>query len=306
MPEPHSSSSGAAPDELSADRPLLAVVPVPEPPSGGGAAGPSPAGAGQQQPPPQQQHNLLLYSLRSHGYVRSLAFSSEVLGVQASSRLLVVALRGQLQAFDARTLQHTFSCLSYTPPAPSLLLPGSSARDSAARQQQQFVTAGLTSSGSSDGLAPNQQQQGQGAGGSTASAAAPAAAAAAAAAAALAPFALGPRWLAYASDSPVPQAGGQAMAQRLPLARRDSSSSSSGAAASASFSGTSQLDDAATGAAARGPGNGLTKAAVADAALQVSHPRKLPLLASTDFSTQHQCAPPSLLIASPGGNHRCS
>ena len=276
------------------------MVPVPEL-SAGSAAGPSAAGAVQQQ-----QYNLLLYSLRSHGYVRCLTFSSEVLGVQASGRLLVVALRGQLQAFDACSLQHTFSCLTYTPPAPALL-PGG-AGDSG--RQQQFVTAS-----SSDGFTtPNQQQQGQGGGSSNASAAV---AAAAAAAAALAPFALGPRWLAYASDSPVPHAGGQAVAQRLPLSRRDSTSAS----ASASFSGgldsglgggsggSGQLD-AASGAAARGAGNGLTQAAVADAALQVSSPWEPPLyglcMASTGVSHQCRLHPPSPPTTSQGGSQRCS
>lgn len=252
VPEPRSSSCGSSEAEEDAhrgDRPLLAVVPVPERPGS-----PLPGAAGLT-PSPAPQHSVLLYSLQSHGYVRTLSFSSEVLGLQASQRLLVVALRGRLQAYDAATLQHTFSCLTYTPPA-QLLLPASSGGRRG--PPQKFVTDGLTSSGSSDGAQPLQQPG---------AAAAPPQRQAAAVSAPLAPFALGPRWLAYAADTPVPAAGGQAVAQRLPL-RRDSS----GARPSSNLEG----DDSAPGAQQLGtsPGgstfsNGLTTAAVADAALQV-------------------------------------
>lgn len=235
------------------------MVPAPETPASLPAAA---GGSGQKQPPPQQQHSLLLYSLRSHGYVRTLSFGGEVLAVQASGRVVVVALRGQLQAFDACTLHHTFSCLTYTPPAPLPLAQASSGTRSRQQRQQQFVTDGLVSSAASDGSQHQHHQQAAAAGSPRAGAAQ------AAAAAGLAPFALGPRWLAYAADTPVPQASGQAVAQRLPLARRDSAGSSGGGGRSASgaLDGEGAQLGSSPSAAARA--NGLTKAAVADAALQ--------------------------------------
>jgi hypothetical protein len=212
-----------------------------------------------------QQYSVLLYSLRSQGYVRTLGFSGEVLGVQASSRLLVVSLKGQLQAFDALTLQHTFSCLTYTPPPPPLLAgPAGSSGSGRNRlqQPQHFVTDGLASSGGSSNGA--QQQQGETAAGPGHTATA-----------ASSPFALGPRWLAYAADTPVPAAGSQPVAQRLPLARRDSSGGrgSSATAAAAALDADSQQQLGSGGpssAAAPQLANGLTKAAVADAALQAA------------------------------------
>ncbi len=249
LPPPRCSGDEEACDALCGDRPLLAVVPATEPPSLAlGAAGrPSAVGAAQPQPQPQQ-HLVQLYGLRSHGFCRTLSFSSEVLGLQASGRLLVVALRGQLQAFDAATLQHTFSCLTYVPPPPPLRQASRGGGAAAGRRQQQFVTEGLSSSTSSAGREAAYQQQQAAAGsaaGDTAGAQAPALA--------LAPFALGPRWLAYAADTPVPAVSGQAVAQRLPLARRDS--------------GSSRANGGAEGEG--GSGTGLTRAAVADAALQV-------------------------------------
>ncbi|KAL4447710.1 hypothetical protein ABPG75_004929 [Micractinium tetrahymenae] len=261
VPEPRAGGGDGAPDELSGDRPLLAVVPAPERATSLPPLGPQSGAAQTQQTqvqqPQQQQHILQLYSLRSHGYVRSLSFGGEVLGVQASGRLLVVALRGQLQAFDARTLQHTFSCLTYTPPARLLPPPASGGARLPQQEQQQFITAGLTSgSAASDAPRPPAQQAQQPAG---------AAAGAAPQLAALAPFALGPRWLAYAADTPVPQANGQAVAQRLPLGRQDSRLSTR--SASGSLDGQPSLGSQ-PGASPAGRGsNGLTSAAVADAAL---------------------------------------
>ena len=236
-------------DVLQGDRPLLAVVPAAEPPPGLGALG------------LQAHHSVQLYSLRSHGYVHeplcTLSFSGEVLGMQASERLLVVALRGQLQAFDAATLQHTFSCLTYVPPPPllrQLSRSGSSGSSRRQQVQQQFVTEGLVSSASSAGSEVSHPQQAGGGGAADAPAAQ-------APAAPLAPFALGPRWLAYAADTPVPAASGQAVAQRLPLARRDCSSGRA--------SGSLEGEGGGSGAADAARGSTLTRAAVADAALQV-------------------------------------
>ena len=257
MPEPTRAAADEE-DALRGDRPLLAVVPTPErQPAAVAPAGVSSGSSGayqQQQGQPQQQHVVQLYSLRSQGYVRSLSFSGEVLGVAASARLLLVALRGQLQAFDAASLRHTFSCLTYSPPTPSPpLLPAGSGDARRSAQQQQFVTEGLTSSTGSDGSdGPLQHHAQQQAGAAAPPPPSPAAA--------LAPFALGPRWLAYAADTPVPAASGQAVAQRLPLARRDSGGSSA-------FGSPDVHDGAALGsspgAAARG---GSLTAAAADAA----------------------------------------
>ena len=57
-----------------------------------------------------------LYSLRNQAYVYSLKFNSRVLGLRCSPRLLVVALDAQLHAFDATSLSHVFSAVTY--PAP--------------------------------------------------------------------------------------------------------------------------------------------------------------------------------------------
>lgn len=258
MPEP--CVAAAEEDALHGDRPLLAVVPAPEHSMVPVAA----VGSGGQPAAVQhQQHSVLLYSLRSQGYVHTLSFGGEVLGVAASSRLLVVALRGQLQAFDAASLQHTFSCLTYMPPAPPLLSGCGGSGSSNARRhhqpQQQFVVEGLTSSASSAGSDSSRQQH------HVQQVQQPPAPAVAAA---LAPFALGARWLAYAADTPVPQASGQAVAQRLPLARRDSASTgTSGSLADPSGSGGMALSSS-PGAGARG--NGFTSAAVADAALHAA------------------------------------
>ncbi|KAI3424996.1 hypothetical protein D9Q98_008377 [Chlorella vulgaris] len=267
IPEPRASSctAGGCQDCLQGDRPLLAVVPARDEPALPSAAVGGSGGDAAVQQQYAQQYSVLLYSLRSQGYVRTLGFSGEVLGVQASSRLLVVSLRGQLQAFDALTLQHTFSCLTYTPPPPPLLAgPAGSSGSGRNRlqQPQHFVTDGLASSGGSSNDA-QQQQGGTAAGpGHTATAAS-------------SPFALGPRWLAYAADTPVPAAGSQPVAQRLPLARRDSSGGrgSSATAAAAALDADSQQQLGSGGpssAAAPQLANGLTKAAVADAALQAA------------------------------------
>ncbi len=57
-----------------------------------------------------------LYSLRNQAYVYSLKFNSRVLGLRCSPRLLVAALDAQLHAFDATSLSHVFSAVTY--PAP--------------------------------------------------------------------------------------------------------------------------------------------------------------------------------------------
>ena len=166
MPQPR--HAAAATGALAGSWPLLAVgaAPAEEPPA------PS---EGQQQ----RRHVVHFYSLRSHGYVHCLEFGSEVAAVRCSARLVVVALAGQLQAFDAATLQRAFTCPTFLPFRP-LPPPGG--------QQPQALPA-----------LP-------------------------------APVALGPRWLAYAADLPVPSAGSQAVARRIPLGRQDSASSAEGAA----------------------------------------------------------------------------
>lgn len=255
MPEPRAGEGGAE-DELRGARPLLAVVPAPERPALLPPLPPQAGGGQGQQPEAPRQHTLQLYSLRSHGFVRSLSFGGEVLDVQASGRLLVVALRGQLQAFDACTLQHTFSCMTFTPPA-LLMPPPPSGGARRPPSPQQFVTAGLTSS-SGGGEAPRdaQPQAPQSSG---------TAAGTAEHVAASAPFALGPRWVAYAADTPVPAVSGQAVAQRLPLGRQDSQLSEG--SASGSLEGRTSAGSQ-PGASPNGRGgNGLTTGAVADAAL---------------------------------------
>lgn len=58
-------------------------------------------------------HSVQLYSMRSHTYVHSLSFNSQVLSLKCSRRLIVVALDAQIHAFDATSLQHTFSAVTY-------------------------------------------------------------------------------------------------------------------------------------------------------------------------------------------------
>lgn len=79
--------------------PVLAVVPAPflQPASTDAKPG----------------HRVQLYSMRSHTYVHSLSFNSPVLSLKCSCRLIVVALDAQIHAFDAVTLQHTFSAVTY-------------------------------------------------------------------------------------------------------------------------------------------------------------------------------------------------
>ena len=52
--------------------------------------------------------------MHSHTYVHSLTFNSRVLSLKCSPRLVVVALDAQIHAFDAATLQHTFSAVTYS------------------------------------------------------------------------------------------------------------------------------------------------------------------------------------------------
>lgn len=139
-------------------RPLVAVVPAAA--GGGGDAALQGGGSGGRQ---GEQHRVQLYSLRLQDWVRTLTFGSEVLAVQCSSRVIVVALRGQLQAFDAVTLEHTLSCLTYSPP-PSWQPPPPP------QQQQQRAGERRAAVEGQDGLATG------------------------------VPCALGPRWLAYAAD----------------------------------------------------------------------------------------------------------
>ena len=58
-------------------------------------------------------YSVQLYSMHSHTYVHSLSFNSPVLSLRCSRRLIVVALDAQIHAFDATTLQHTFSAVTY-------------------------------------------------------------------------------------------------------------------------------------------------------------------------------------------------
>lgn len=51
--------------------------------------------------------------MRSHTYVHSLSFNSPVLSLTCSRRLIAVALDAQIHAFDATTLQHIFSAVTY-------------------------------------------------------------------------------------------------------------------------------------------------------------------------------------------------
>ncbi len=154
MPQPRVDDPPDGP--LHDTRPLLAVVPAP--------AGDETLD-GRQVPP---QHRVQLFSLRTQGYVKTLAFSSEVQAVLCSSRVMVVALRGLLQVFDAVTLESTLTCLTYSPP-PSRPLPP--------QQQAQLEQQHRGQLAAQEG-----QQEG---------AVAPLSGA---------PCALGQRWLAYAAD----------------------------------------------------------------------------------------------------------
>lgn len=58
-------------------------------------------------------HSVQMYSMRSHTYMHSLSFNSPVLSLRCSRRLIVVALDAQIHAFDAVSLQHTFSAVTY-------------------------------------------------------------------------------------------------------------------------------------------------------------------------------------------------
>ena len=80
--------------------PVLALVPASDPAS-------SPATDSKPA------HSVQLYSIRSHTYVHSLTFNSQVLSLKCSRRLIVVALDAQIHAFDATSLQHTFSAVTY-------------------------------------------------------------------------------------------------------------------------------------------------------------------------------------------------
>ncbi|CAL8470762.1 g10304 [Coccomyxa elongata] len=65
-----------------------------------------------------------LYTLRTHSVIRTLTFTSRVLSVRASPRLLIVALDAQVMAFDASTLQRTFSVVTYPAPCTRQLVDG--------------------------------------------------------------------------------------------------------------------------------------------------------------------------------------
>lgn len=62
---------------------------------------------------PKPSHSVQLYSMRSHTYVHSLSFNSPVLSLTCSRRLIAVALDAQIHVFNATTLQHTFSAVTY-------------------------------------------------------------------------------------------------------------------------------------------------------------------------------------------------
>lgn len=80
--------------------PVLALVPALEPVS---------TSSTDSKP----AHSVQLYSMRSHTYVHSLTFNSQVLSLKCSCRFIVVALDAQIHAFDATSLQHTFSAVTY-------------------------------------------------------------------------------------------------------------------------------------------------------------------------------------------------
>lgn len=221
LPEPR---CGAV-DVLHESRPLLAVVPGQR--LSAVQLGAADAGVHQQQEQPaereQGQHSVRLYSLRSHGFVRALAFHHPVLGMQASERLLVVALPGQIQAFDCSSLQHTLTCLTYAPPL---------------AQRPSFITQ----AGRLQPVAATALQAGE---------------------APPVPFALGPRWLAYASDQACSEIS-LAVAQRVPLG-------SSSAARRRGSTPAAQQSAGVHGSGAPAPGSsGLTAAAVSEAALQAA------------------------------------
>lgn len=83
--------------------PVLAIVPSPTADS----ATPSHSST-------SSSHCVQLYSLQSHSYLHSLSFSSRVLSLKCSPRLIVVALDAQIHAFDTANLQHTFSAVTYS------------------------------------------------------------------------------------------------------------------------------------------------------------------------------------------------
>lgn len=82
-------------------RPCIAIVPIetaqPPSPSGGGALELSPAlgGGGDAMESAGSHGQVQLYTLRTHSTVQTLHFSSRVLSVRASCRLLIVALDAQ-------------------------------------------------------------------------------------------------------------------------------------------------------------------------------------------------------------------
>lgn len=65
---------------------------------------------------------MKVYSAASGEYANMVKFSAEIMGVQASRRIVVVLLRAQLHAFDAVTMEQLFSFRTF-PFSPSLLAP---------------------------------------------------------------------------------------------------------------------------------------------------------------------------------------
>ncbi|GAQ80096.1 hypothetical protein KFL_000460070 [Klebsormidium nitens] len=108
---PHPLAPEPEDSPLAGARPLLAVVA-----GGEGFRGFDQAEEGESEGGARSA--VRMYSLQSHAYVHALRFRTPVLGVQASRRLVAVALSAQIYCFDAATLDNTFSVLTY--PAPQL------------------------------------------------------------------------------------------------------------------------------------------------------------------------------------------
>jgi hypothetical protein len=65
---------------------------------------------------------LQLYSLHTHSYVHTLKFTSRVLSVRCSTRMIVVALDAQIHAFDSSTLERVLTAVTYPAPCTKQLM----------------------------------------------------------------------------------------------------------------------------------------------------------------------------------------
>ncbi|EIE22763.1 hypothetical protein COCSUDRAFT_63899 [Coccomyxa subellipsoidea C-169] len=141
LPMPQREDTPSSP--LHGMRPCLAIVPVesaqPASPSAAGREGSVGVDGLESAGSPGL---VQLYTLRTHSVVRTLTFTSRVLSVRASPRLLIVALDAQagpcalqasrfrtcplasVMAFDASTLQRTFSVVTYPAPCTRQLVDG--------------------------------------------------------------------------------------------------------------------------------------------------------------------------------------